>query len=155
MGLAVGTALAQRGWSVHLLDLNGAQGLKAAKTLSATFHKVNATVYSQLSSAFEDIFRAEGRVDFVFGNAGIVERFNFYAAHPTTGPPPEPDMRVVEINLKAVYTTSYLALHYFRQSPGGDKSLLLTASCGGLYGCPGSAMYSGTKRKSPAVGERG
>lgn len=151
MGLAVATALVQRGnWTVHLLDMNGAAGLKAAKSLgaSAIFHKVNATIYAQLAQTFDDIFRAEGRLDFVFGNAGIVERLNIYEKHEGDGPPPELDMRVVDINLKAVYTTSYLALHYFRKSPSSDKVLVLTASCGGLYGCPGSAMYSGTKRKS-------
>ena len=149
-GLNVATALVKRSnWRVHLLDLNGVSGLKAAKSLgaAATFHKVNATIYSELSRTFDDIFRAEGRLDFVFGNAGIVERFNFYEQHPADKPPPELDMRVVEINLKAVYTTSYLALHYFRQSPSSDRALVLTASCGGLYNCPGSAMYSGTKRK--------
>jgi len=148
-GLNVATALLKRGnWRVHLLDLNGVSGLKAAKGLgaAATFHKVNATIYSELSRTFDDIFRAEGRLDFVFGNAGIVERFNFYEQHPADKPPPELDMRVVEINLKAVYTTSYLALHYFRQSPSSDRVLVLTASCGGLYGTPGSAMYGGTKR---------
>lgn len=150
MGLAVGTALVKRGnWTVHLLDLNGAAGLNAVKSLGpdAHFHKVNATVYSELAQVFDDVFKVEGRLDFVFGNAGIVERLNFYEKHEGSGPPPELDMRVVEINLKAVYTTSYLALHYFRRSPQSDKALILTASCGGLYGCPGSAMYAGTKRK--------
>ena len=130
--------------------MNGSLGIKAARSLGpvATFHKVNATIYSQLASTFDDIFKAEGRLDFVFGNAGIVERFNIYAKNETTGPPPELDMSVVDINLKAVYTTSYLALHYFRQSTSSDRVLVLTASCGGLYGCPGSAMYSGTKRES-------
>lgn len=151
MGLAVGTALVQRGnWNVHLLDINGAMGLKAAKGLgaAAAFHKVNATIYADIAQTFDDIFRAEGRLDFVFGNAGIVERFDLYGRHPADKPPPELDMRVVDTNLKAVYTTSYLALHYFRQSPASDRVLVLTASCGGLYGCPGSAMYSGTKRES-------
>lgn len=150
MGLAVGTALVQRGnWAVHLLDLNGEAGSRAVKSLggAAIFHKVNVTVYSELSQSFDDIFRAEGRLDFVFGNAGIVERFNLYEEHPANTPPPELDMRVVDINLKAVYTTSYLALHYFRQSPASDRVLILTASCGGLYACPGTAMYSGTKRE--------
>lgn len=151
IGLAVATALVRRGdWHVHLLDVNGISGLKAAKDLAgaATFHEVDVTAYSEIARMFDNIFRAEGRLDFVFANAGILERLDFYEQHPAGNPPPEVNMRVVDINLKAVYTTSYLVLHYFRQCPSSDRSLVLTASCGGLYACPNRPMYSGTKRQS-------
>lgn len=152
MGLEVATALVKRGdWTVHLLDLNIAAGIKAVKALgsSAVFHKVNVTIYSELAQVFDAVFRAEGRLDFVFGNAGMVERFNIYGRHEGAGPPPELDTSVIEVNLKAIYYTSYLALHYFRLSSGSDKVLVLTASCAGLYAAPGTAMYGGTKREYP------
>lgn len=155
MGLAVATALVNKGgWKVHLLDLNVTAGIKAVGGLggNAVFHKANVTIYSDLAQIFDAIFKAEGRLDFVFGNAGVVEGFNFYKRHEEGGPPPELDTRIVEVNLKAIYYTCYLALHYFRQSVDSDRALVLTASCAGFYAAPNSAMYGGTKRKLSACG---
>jgi NAD(P)-dependent dehydrogenase (short-subunit alcohol dehydrogenase family) len=156
MGLAVANALATReGWHLHLLDMNVERGEEAAKSLgsNAKFHKANVTIYESLASIFDNIFKSEGRIDFVFANAGIVERDNFYAEHSTDGPPPEPNQLSIDINLKAVVTTSYLAQHYFRQSPGKGKgtSLIMTASCGGLYPSPFCPMYSASKRTCRSV----
>jgi NAD(P)-dependent dehydrogenase (short-subunit alcohol dehydrogenase family) len=151
MGLAVATALArQGGWHLHLLDLNVERGEEAAKSLgpSTQFHKTNVTSYASLASIFDKVFKSDRRIDLVFANAGIVERDNFYAEHPTDDPPPEPNQLSIDINLKAVVTTSYLAQHYFRRSPGKGKgmSLVMTASCGGLYPSPFCPMYSASKR---------
>ena len=118
MGLAVAKALAARGgWNIHLLDLNEKSGKAAAEEVAnSTFHQTNVTDYDSLATVFQKVFDAEGRLDFVFANAGIVERFSFYESHPTGKPPPPPDLTVVEINLKSVINTSWLAQHYFRQS---------------------------------------
>jgi NAD(P)-dependent dehydrogenase (short-subunit alcohol dehydrogenase family) len=142
MGLATAQRLAATGvWTLHLVDLNQEAGDAAVKALSASgasahFHAVNVTSYESLSGAFEAVFKAEGRLDFVFANAGIVERHSFYEIPKTEGaaPPPPPNLLTLDINLNAVVTTAYLALHYFRQSPhkGQDASLVMTASCGGL-----------------------
>jgi NAD(P)-dependent dehydrogenase (short-subunit alcohol dehydrogenase family) len=136
MGLAVAEALAKRGdWDLHLVDLNAEAGKQAASSLSAQFHQTNVTDYSSLTSAFENTFKQNGRIDFVFANAGIVERDNFYEKHDLSKPPPEPNQLSIDINLKAVVNTSYLALHYFRKNPKTVSSpvLVMTASCGGLY----------------------
>jgi NAD(P)-dependent dehydrogenase (short-subunit alcohol dehydrogenase family) len=137
MGLAVAEALAARGdWEFHLVDLNAEAGKKAANSLpSAHFHQNNVTDYSSLTSAYENAFKTSGRIDFVFANAGIVERDNFYEKHDLSKPPPEPNQLSIDINLKAVVNTSYLALHYFRKNPKEVTSpvLIMTASCGGLY----------------------
>ena len=154
MGLAVATALLNRSdWHVHLLDLNQDRGQEAASKLGkgAHFHKVNVTSYAELSSVFAQVFKAERRLDFVFANAGIVEKYDFYARHDTgSDPPPEPDQLTTDICLKAVITTSYLAHHYFRQSPGHGKgtSLVMTASCGAFYPSEFCPIYSGAKRES-------
>ncbi len=150
MGLAVATALAKRGeWHVHILDLNAESGNDAAKNLGqcAKFHESDVKNYSSISSIFDSVFKSEGRLDFVFANAGVVERWNFFGEHPAGVPPPEPDLLTVDINLKSVVTTSYLAQHYFRQSPGKeDRSLVMTASCGGLYPTTFCPIYTATKR---------
>jgi NAD(P)-dependent dehydrogenase (short-subunit alcohol dehydrogenase family) len=140
MGLAVATALSKRGdWDLHLIDLNVSAGVSAASSLSnATFHQTNVTDYASLTAAFEVTFNASGRIDFIYANAGIVEKWNFYEEHDLSSPPPEPDQLSIDINLKAVVNTSYLAFHYFRKSKkavgeGFDPCLVMTASCGGLY----------------------
>ncbi|KAH7121053.1 hypothetical protein B0J11DRAFT_465626 [Dendryphion nanum] len=152
MGLAVATALSKRGnWDLHLVDLNTEAGKKAASSLpNAHFHQTNVITYSSLASAFDSAFKTSGRLDFVFANAGIVERDNFYEKHDLEqGPPPEPNQLSIDINFKSVVNTSYLALHYFRKSKkhedGSSPSLVMTASCGGLYPSEFCPMYSGSK----------
>lgn len=136
-GLAVAKALASRGvWETHLLDLNAEAGkAAAAKVPNSQFHEVNVTSYRVLSTIFDEIFKSSGSIDFVFANAGIVERDNFYEQWPTdNGPPPEPNQLSVDINLKSVINTTYLAQHYFRASPhrGREAVLVMTSSSGGV-----------------------
>jgi NAD(P)-dependent dehydrogenase (short-subunit alcohol dehydrogenase family) len=155
MGLAVAQALSSRtneDWFLHIVDLNAEAGKKATLSLkNAKFHETNVTDYSSLVSAFEATWMASGRLDFVFANAGIVERDNFYQTHPLDAPPPPPNQLSIDINYKAVVNTSWLALHYFRKSlakngrEGGDAVLIMTASCGGLYPSEFCPMYSGSK----------
>ncbi|KAF2672349.1 NAD(P)-binding protein [Microthyrium microscopicum] len=151
MGLAVAEGLLKKGgWNVHLLDVNAQRGQETATKLGdrAHFYQTNVTSYASLAGVFERVFKSEGRLDFVFANAGIVERWNFYETHSGSGPPPEPDQAVIDINLKAVISTSYLAQHYFRLCPTKDaagQSLIMTASTGGLYKAPFCSMYTASK----------
>ena len=148
MGLAVAQALSKRGgWHLHLLDMNVERGEQAAKDVKgSTFHQVNITNYDALAAIFQKVFDSEGRLDFVFANAGIVERFNFYESLPMDKPPPPPDTTVLEINLKAVVWTSWLAQHYFRQSKVSEnKNLVMTASVGGFYRCQVTPSYCAAK----------
>lgn len=150
MGLAVARALAARGgWDLHLVDMNAGMGAKAAASLSATFHQADVTKYNAQASVFKDAFQKSGRLDFVFANAGIAEKNNFYTRHDTgVDPPPEPDLLVGTILFQAVVSTSHLAMHYFRQSPkdaSTDPVLVMTSSCGGIYPSYYSPIYSGAK----------
>ncbi|KAK5726180.1 hypothetical protein LTR17_012995 [Elasticomyces elasticus] len=143
MGLAVAQALASRGgWKLHLLDLRP----PLENVENATFHRLDILDYDSLSSTFQKVFDSDNRLDFVFANAGIVERFDFYQAHPAGKPPPPPDQTVIDINLKAVINTSWLAQHYFRQSPHSEnKNLVMTSSVGGFYRCQVSPSYCASK----------
>ncbi|KAF2748395.1 NAD(P)-binding protein [Sporormia fimetaria CBS 119925] len=148
MGLSVATALSKRGdWDLHLVDLNVEAGKEAASSLpNAHFHQCNVTSYSSLVSAFDATFNASGRIDFVYANAGIVERDNFYEDHDLNSAPPEPNQLSIDINLKAVVNQAYLARHYFRKSPKDvEPVLVMTASCGGLYPSEFCPMYSASK----------
>jgi len=150
MGLAVAEGLLKRGgWNLHLLDVNAERGQDVVSRLGkhTNFHKVDVTSYASLAGVFDAVFKQEGRLDFVFANAGIVERWNFYAKNEQT-PPPEPDQLSIDINLKAVINTTYLAQHYFRLSPsnkGGNQNLVMTASTGGIYKAPFCSVYTAAK----------
>lgn len=101
-----------------------------------------------MSAAFKAIFAQTARVDFVFANAGIAEHSNFYADQSDAEDPELPirGINILDINLKAVVATSYLALHYFRKSPASaDKSLLCTASCAAFYPSHYAPMYTAAK----------
>ncbi|KAF2677365.1 NAD(P)-binding protein [Lentithecium fluviatile CBS 122367] len=151
MGLAVAQSLSSRtheDWDLHLIDLNATAGKTAVSTLkNAYFHQTNVTDYDSLISAFEAAFATSGRLDFVFANAGIVERDNFYEKHDLSKTPPRPNQLSVDINLKAVIDTCYAALHYFRKNPSevDSPALVMTASCGGLYPSEFCPMYSASK----------
>lgn len=143
MGLAVAKALASRGgWHLHLLDLRP----PLEEVENATFHETNVLDYDSLAATFQKVYDDDERLDFVFANAGIVERFNFYDVHEKGKPPPPPDQTVIDINLKSVISTSWLAQHYFRQSTQSEnKNLVMTASVGGLYRCQVSPSYCASK----------
>lgn len=95
-------------------------------------------------------------IDFIFANAGVAEHANFFAAEEEEGGPRGMDT-LVDVNLKGVINTAYLALHYMCCKPASiangdegedrdrDKSLLITASCGGLYPSYYSPIYTATK----------
>ncbi|KAI0471711.1 NAD(P)-binding protein [Xylariaceae sp. FL0804] len=150
MGLGVAHALTARGdWDVHIVDLNRAGGEAAAADLRATtFHGADVTDYEALGAAFRAAFGKHRRLDFVFANAGAMQVGNFYTRHDDAGDelPPPPDMSAVRICLDGVLFASYLALHYFRLSPPeADKSLLMTASCAGLYASYCAPVYTSAK----------
>lgn len=154
MGLAVATALSTRpDWEIHILDINSERGSQAARSLArTTSHYADVTKYNILGEAFQQCFQAHKRLDFVFANAGVIERFNCYESQPisegdTVTPPPEPDLLSIDADLKGVILTTYLAQHYFRASPnqGMGASIVITASCGGLSPSFYSPLYSSAK----------
>lgn len=139
MGLAVAKVLAGKGWKCVLLDMNEKAGTEAVASVpNSDFIRVDVTSWNSLSSAFDTSFEKHGTIDFVYANAGIVERDNFYeklAPEVLKGRiPPRPNQLTIDINLKAVIDTAYLAQHYFRLSPhhGNNACLVMTASVGGL-----------------------
>lgn len=152
MGLAVAKVLNKNdpSWSLHLLDFND----EAAKTAlaeipSAHYHKVDVTDYKALGAVYEDVFKADGKIDFVFANAGIVERNNFYEIERAAGtsPPKAPNLSSLAVNLNGVINTTHLAMYYMRLSPhrGQGASIIMTSSCGGIYPSDFSPVYSASK----------
>lgn len=157
MGLAVATLLSQfPTWTIHILDLQP----PLSPVPNSTFHACNVTDEAVLARIFASIYATHQCLDFVFANAGIAERANFYdnGASPTAKPelPVKGLHALVDINLKSVITTTYLAAHYMglsspastsatSQGSVDDKSIVITASCGALYPSYYSPIYTATK----------
>lgn len=95
-------------------------------------HTQDVTQWSSLYDAFEETAQAfEGRIDFVFANAGISQMTDFRQSHPqhyaTNSTSVKdlksipPNLAVMEVNLTGVLYTIHLALAYFRQQePDAD-----------------------------------
>ncbi|KAI0152105.1 3-beta-hydroxysteroid dehydrogenase [Hypoxylon sp. NC0597] len=148
LGLAVAEVYCRKNWRVHVFDLNETNRNATVTSLTnCTFHKVDVASWESLSSSFDAVFKAEGRLDFVFANAGVMERGNFFERHELSSPPPEPDETSIDINLKGVIKTSYLAQHYFRANARSDKDcvLVMTSSIAGIYPQAITPLYAAAK----------
>ena len=137
MGLAVAQDLSEKGWHLTILDLNE-QSIESVKPNfdadRTTFLKVDVTNYEQQADAFVQTWQKWGRLNFVFANAGIGDRMNFYAPAESflpNGAPAKPNELVIDICLNAMVYSAYLALHYFRQSQSKRGKIVFTSSmCG-------------------------
>ncbi|KAI1776599.1 3-beta-hydroxysteroid dehydrogenase [Hypoxylon cercidicola] len=148
LGLAVAEVLSRKGWRVHIFDLHEAnEDETEARLNNRTFHKVDVTSWDSLSSSFDAVFKAEGRLDFVFANAGIMENGKFFERHDLSSPLPEPEELSIDVNLKGVIRTSYLAQHYFRANENGSKDcvLIITSSVAGIYSQAITPLYAASK----------
>ncbi|KAI1379653.1 3-beta-hydroxysteroid dehydrogenase [Hypoxylon crocopeplum] len=148
LGLAVAETFSRKSWRVHIFDLNEVSGSSTdASSGSCVFHKVDVASWDSLSSSFDAVFKTEGRLDFVFANAGIMEKGKFFERHEPSSPPPEPDELSIDVNLKGVIKTSYLAQHYFRANTdsGKDCVLVMTSSIAGIYPQAITPLYAAAK----------
>ncbi|KAL1887134.1 hypothetical protein Sste5346_010423 [Sporothrix stenoceras] len=158
MGLAVATALVADGWRVALLDVNSSVGETAAASLSSPschFIRADATNYDELRAAFaETAARWGGNIDFVFANAGIAGKVDFYDdvddIDDKEKEPQEPSLLVEEVCLRGVVFTSHLAMHYMRRNqptPGdGTRGVIVsTASAASIYASPELPLYTAAK----------
>ncbi|KAJ8116187.1 hypothetical protein OPT61_g2344 [Boeremia exigua] len=148
MGLAVAKSLAKRGWHVHIADLNESAAQATATELCGSYTHTDVSSYQSLHSMFDTVFRDKGEINFVFANAGIGEKQDFYAS--TTeevilSKPAELD-RNVDINLKSVINTAYLTQHYIRRNKEKRKTcLIVNASIAGIYPVRFCPIYTAAK----------
>lgn len=150
IGLFVAKHLVGQGWNVMIVDYNEEGGRKAARDLGedkALFTRADVADYDQQAKAFVATWKQWSRLDFVFANAGILDRTNMYelAKEREDGTPMKPDTSVIDICLTAVVYSAYIALHYFRKNPGETGKLVSTASLAGLYPSLHLPMYTAAK----------
>jgi 5'-hydroxyaverantin dehydrogenase len=161
IGSAVVTALAAAGAFVTIADLQQDAGSAVAKGLSSQGFKVqfvqtDVTSYESQTIAFKSaVIFGGGKLDLVVPGAGIIAEKNLLDMAAATEPsidtaPPEPSFSGVEVNLKGVYYSCYLALYYFRLPAPADvlpfkKAIILVASIAAYQGYPSSTTYSISK----------
>ena len=148
MGLAVAKSLAEKNWHVHIGDLNEVAAQATAKELSGSYSRTDVSDYESLRQMFDDVFKVKGEINFVFANAGIGEKQDFYVAtsdEDVLAQSPELDKNI-DINLKSVINTSYLAQHYMRKNKTRGKAcLVLNASIAGIYPVRFCPIYTAAK----------
>jgi 15-hydroxyprostaglandin dehydrogenase (NAD) len=99
MGLGVVERLHELGWNVSIVDFNEKAGHEVTQRLGdkTFFVKANVIVYEEQAAAFAATFSHWGRIDFVYANAGIGDRIDFYSpasAFLDNGAPVKPDTLV-------------------------------------------------------------
>lgn len=158
IGLACATRLAEAGALVTISDVRSEAGEAAVRELTSRglrvqFVQSDVISYSSQVELFKRAINfGEGKIDVVVPNAGICAEQNLFDIIPTGAPnledePPEPGYSTMDVNLKGVYYSCYLALHYFRLNRDSSfaTSLILIASLAGYVGFPSSATYSMSK----------
>ena len=131
--------MAERGASVHVLDLN----LPSKDVPGVQFYKCNVAHWEEL----RDVFDTVGPVDYAFANAGVSEEVDYFADElDSHGKLVEPTYRVLDINVRAVYNFVKLAWSSMRKRegrPGG--SIVITTSASGYAPEQSLPVYSSGK----------
>jgi 5'-hydroxyaverantin dehydrogenase len=86
-------------------------------------------------------------LDIVIPYAGLMGNpvFTSLSNAPPTADPLPPSVATLDVNIKGVYYTTHLALHYFRQSPETDQNLIFVSSLLAYITPPGCLDYTGSK----------
>ncbi|KAL3475456.1 hypothetical protein BJX99DRAFT_259402 [Aspergillus californicus] len=144
LGLATSKLLQSHGWQVIIFD-RASKGAQVAQSINADFIEADITDYTRLSQAFKTVWIRYGRLDFgalltfylgpAFTPAAVDNESNLPAPLP---------MDSLNVNLHGAINTAYLALQYLRRT-SGPKSIILTASTGGLYPVPAAPLYAAAK----------
>ncbi|KAL8853440.1 MAG: hypothetical protein Q9221_001757 [Calogaya cf. arnoldii] len=161
---------AAAGAVVVIADINVAKGDQLVRDVKKVtgnqnlhFIHCNVTDWQSQVILFREAVKLSphGGIDTVVANAGVgvaKRPFEDPSDLDLTNPPP-PDISILDVNLKGVVYTSYLALWYLPRNPGSspansdcvptrvnrDRHLILIASLAGLMAIPGSALYGASK----------
>jgi 15-hydroxyprostaglandin dehydrogenase (NAD) len=129
MGLEVARKLCLDGWKVVAVDRDVEQGKKAALELGplSTFIQADVTKYEDQLAAFECAEALYGSIDFVFANAGILGKADFYN-HVEQWPPKAPSLAVQDVCLTGVIYTCHLAMQFMRRNSPPGGIIIITAS---------------------------
>ena len=142
IGKATAKLMAEVGATVALVDINEADGEKAAKQINdsgakAKFFHCNVISDFDCKSAVEEIYNEFERIDILFNNAGVIHRKSVIELEEAQW-----DL-VVDVSLKAIFLLSRCVIPRMAENGGG--SIINTGSGWGLKGGPQAAAYCAAK----------
>ncbi|WP_375288064.1 SDR family oxidoreductase [Sphingomonas sp.] len=137
IGLAAARRFAREGWTIGIGDIDETGMRRAASELSAYAAPLDVRDRGRWGPALDGFVAQIGRLDVLLNNAGIARYGMFEEVSPA-----EADLQV-DINVKGVINGAYAALPHLKATAG--SRLINVASCAGLFGSPGLAVYSATK----------
>jgi NAD(P)-dependent dehydrogenase (short-subunit alcohol dehydrogenase family) len=138
IGLAAARRFRREGWLVGIGDIDTAAMARVADELDAYAAPLDVRDRAQWATALDGfVGMTGGTLDVLLNNAGIA-RFGMFEEVA----PEEADL-LIDINVKGVINGAYAGLPHLRATKG--SRLINVASCAGLFGSPGLAVYSATK----------
>ena len=145
IGREITRALAEKGCSVVVADMNLAGAETNAAALKADFGcdsmavSVNVTDADSITAMFEAVFAKYGKIDILCNNAGITQPVTIEAMTK------EDFMRIINVNLLGTFLCSKLVVPYMVKGNYGRivNTSSVSAKCGG--GVYGGAHYCAAK----------
>lgn len=159
IGQGIAIALAEAGVFVTVADINTTEAESTIRKITGAGHKAqfihcDVSSWEDLVSAFKSAvdFSPEKTLDIVIPAAGIsipgLENWLHEAKENENGDPEPRSMKVLDINLDAVFNTAHLAMYYFKKHPGpanSEKQIIFVASMGGYTSMTGVLDYCTSK----------
>ncbi|KAJ9658605.1 hypothetical protein H2198_003623 [Neophaeococcomyces mojaviensis] len=152
IGAATVRLLHSHGARVVFGDLDETAAKSVVNSTSSTdvhFLKTDVRSYSENLALFKLAFEKYGRVNHAIANAGLVERPGWFDPRVTLDAlDKEPDLTVLDVNLKGVLYFAHIACTYLahgNESERKDKSLTLLSSIAGWKESPGLFVYQASK----------
>lgn len=146
IGAAVAAGLAQKGYAVALVGLEGALLRENAKAIGERALAVEADVTDRLAlgNAVESARERFGRIDALVSNAGIAN----YELLQTMSP--ENFRRVMAVNVEGTFNAIQASLPHLVESKG---YFLAVASLSAAMAPPGFAAYGASKRATESLAD--
>ncbi|KAL3484346.1 hypothetical protein BJX62DRAFT_244034 [Aspergillus germanicus] len=137
------------GASVSIGDLN----VQAGEALAAEFgnrghfSKADISSWASQRALFISTFEKFGSVDCVVANAAMPEKSDFLWEDKLDedGELEEPNLTLIDVNIKGTLFTAKLALHYFGKNPKSGGAFVVTGSAAGYFGGMPIAKYATSK----------
>ncbi len=142
IGKATAEALAAKGATVYILDVQPEQGQETETIIKNNGHQsrflaADVTNHQETQSVIEQIFSDSGRLDILVNNAGIAH----IGTIETTS---ETDFdKVYQVNVKGMYNCMHACIPYMKKSGGGV--IINMASIAASVGLPDRFAYSMSK----------
>ncbi|KAF4238183.1 hypothetical protein CNMCM8980_002157 [Aspergillus fumigatiaffinis] len=155
LGEAYVRALVAAGVYVCFGDIDLAKGRRLAAELPRTkFVPCDAGSWDDQVRLFAEAvsLSPNGRIAYVVANAGIHRPDEVFEQPHPDQEPAEPDLTIIDINIKGPLYTAKLAAHYFIRQNGStptldqeDTCLILIGSGAAFLDCPRAPQYSASK----------